>query len=48
MHLTIKLRKLKNLKNEEKFLEFINQNTKYDACIMLGDHYDRDINIIFT
>jgi predicted phosphodiesterase len=32
--------------NEEKFLEFINQNTKYDACIMLGDHYDRDINII--
>ena len=32
--------------NEEKFLEFINQNTKYDACIMLGDHYDRDISII--
>lgn len=32
--------------NEEKFSSFMNDVLEYDACIMVGDHYDKDINII--
>lgn len=32
--------------NEEKFKDFLDYNKEFDVCIMLGDHYDRDINII--
>lgn len=31
--------------DENKFCDYI-KNKKYDACIMLGDHYNRDIEII--
>lgn len=34
--------------NENKFKEFMTNNQEYDACIMLGDHYDKDINIILN
>lgn len=34
--------------NEDKFKEFMMNNHEYDACIMLGDHYDRDINIVLN
>lgn len=34
--------------NENKFKEFMINNQEYDACIMLGDHYDKDINIILN
>ena len=31
--------------NENEFREFLNNNY-YDCCIMIGDHYNRDIDII--
>lgn len=31
--------------DEESFVKYL-QNQTYDACIMLGDHYNRDIEII--
>lgn len=31
--------------DEDSFRQYIS-NQQYDICIMLGDHYDRDINII--
>lgn len=34
--------------NEEKFKEFLDVNKDYDVCVMVGDHYDRDINIILN
>lgn len=34
--------------NEGDFKDFMMNNQEYDACIMLGDHYDRDINIILN
>lgn len=34
--------------NEEKFSSFMKDNNEYDACILLGDHYDRDISIILN
>ena len=34
--------------NELEFKEFVNSLGEFDVCIMLGDHYDRDINIILN
>ena len=31
---------------EEEFSLFMKDNKEYDACFLLGDHYDKDINII--